>query len=255
MTSTNKNDQLNSDLYDPAPTIFEEKTRRAHELNFYKSLPYDFQELFIKCKAFTMLSRERLYDFYTSINYIVDAKIPGDIVEIGCWAGGSISMARMALNQRKDDSIARTVLGYDTFTGHSKPSDDEYDVWGKNQAERFDELRGEPWAMQSEETVTANILNILGNHEGIKLIKGKIEETARRHKPHKISILRIDVDWYEPTYESLEQFYGILETGGILIVDDYGHHSGSKKAVDEFFKNKPVKFFHTDYSCISSIKI
>lgn len=255
MTSLDKKDHLSPDLYDPDPTIFEEKSRRAHALNFYKSLPGDFQNLFTKCKPFTMLSRERLYDFYTSINYIIDSKIPGDIVEIGCWAGGSISMARMALNQRNDDAMNRMVLGYDTFTGHSKPSNDEYDIWGKNQAERFDELQGEPWAMQSEETVMANIQNILGNHKGIKLIKGKIEDTAKTHKPKKISILRIDVDWYEPTYESLEQFYGILETGGILIIDDYGHHSGSKKAVDEFFRNKPMKFFHTDYSCITSIKM
>jgi len=94
----------------------------------------------------------------------------------------------------------------------------------------------------------------VGNDQGIKLIKGKVEETSKKIKPKKISILRIDVDWYEPTLNSLEQFYPLIEPGGILIVDDYGHFSGSRKAVDLYFKDKPIKFFHTDYSCITAIK-
>ena len=239
---------------DSEPTEYEIKTRRAHELKFYEGLPSEFKSIFVKVKECTMLSRERLFDFYTSIKYVLDKKIPGDVIEIGCWAGGNIGLARMAIDAQIEDATERKVYGFDTFTGHQKPSEDEVDIWGKNQAERFEEFRGEPWGMVGIEEVKNNLMRIVGRLDGIKLVKGRIEDTAELNAPSNISILRIDVDWYEPTLTSLEKFYPLLSPGGILIIDDYGHHSGSKKAVDKFFEGIPMKFFHIDYSCISAVK-
>ena len=49
--------------------------------------------------------------------------------------------------------------------------------------------------------------------------------------------------------------YPLLTKGGILIVDDYGHWKGCKKAVDEFFSNKENIFFQQiDYSGIIGVK-
>jgi hypothetical protein len=66
--------------------------------------------------------------------------------------------------------------------------------------------------------------------------------------------LRLDTDWYESTKIELEILYPLLEPGGILIIDDYGHFSGARKAVDEYFKNKIPFMFHVDYSCRILIK-
>ncbi len=66
--------------------------------------------------------------------------------------------------------------------------------------------------------------------------------------------MRIDVDWYLESKVSLENLYPMLVTGGIIILDDYGHHSGQRKAVDEYFENKQIKFSYIDYSCISAVK-
>ena len=38
------------------------------------------------------------------------------------------------------------------------------------------------------------------------------------------------------TKKELEILYPRLNKGGVLIIDDYGHWKGSKKAVDEYFK-------------------
>ena len=233
-------------------TEYELKIQTAHNLNINKSFPNDFIEYFVKCKNYTMLSRERLYDLYQSIIYTQKSGVIGDIVEIGCWAGGALAMSALTLSGLRQDKIK--IWGYDTFNGHNKPSQDEYDVWGKNQADVFSELNGKDWAKVDIDTVKNNLKEIGIDSKSYKLIEGKIEETSNKYFPDNISILRIDVDWYEPTIISLNKFYPLISRYGILIIDDYGHHSGSKKAVDQYFSNKNIKFFHIDYSCIACVK-
>ena len=86
--------------------------------------------------------------------------------------------------------------------------------------------------------------------ENIIYIKGKIEETLPGYIPRKISILRLDTDWYESTKHELEHLYPILSPGGVLIIDDYGHFAGARKAVDEYFSGleKPPYMPRIDYS-------
>lgn len=56
-------------------------------------------------------------------------------------------------------------------------------------------------------------------------------------------MLRLDTDFYESTKSELEYLYPKLEVGGVLLIDDYGHWKGCKKAVDDYFKNKKNIFF------------
>lgn len=236
-----------------ALTEYELKIINAHRLNIDKSFPTEFINFFSQCKDYTMLSRERLYDLYNSIIYINKASIKGDIIEVGCWAGGSLALCALTVDSLSLNDVK--IWGYDTFTGHPEPREDEYDIWGNNQSEKFLQLNGKDWAKVEINTVKNN-LDLLGvKHHTYKLIKGKIEETSILFSPKSIAILRIDVDWYEPTIVALNKFFPLLNKNGILIIDDYGHHSGTKKAVDEYFSDKPVKFFHIDYSCISCVKL
>jgi O-methyltransferase len=49
-------------------------------------------------------------------------------------------------------------------------------------------------------------------------------------------VLRLDTDWYASTRHELEQLYPRLSPGGALILDDYGHYEGARRAVDEYFE-------------------
>ncbi len=53
-----------------------------------------------------------------------------------------------------------------------------------------------------------------------------------------------------------EVLYPILVNDGVLIIDDYGHWVGAKKAVDEYFTfiNKKPIFELIDYTGIKIIK-
>lgn len=68
-----------------------------------------------------------------------------------------------------------------------------------------------------------------------------------------ILILRLDTDFFASTKIELEVLYPKLVSGGVLIIDDYGHWKGQRKAVDDFFgKNKWLHI--VDYSCRYLIK-
>ena len=54
----------------------------------------------------------------------------------------------------------------------------------------------------------------------------------------------------------MDYLFPKLENGGILIIDDYGHWQGAKKAVDEYFKMNNIKIFlnRVDYTCRIGVK-
>jgi len=93
--------------------------------------------------------------------------------------------------------------------------------------------------------------------EKIHFIKGKVEDTLPEPSVGKIALLRLDTDWYESTRHELEHLYDLLVPGGILIIDDYGHWSGCKKAVDEFMAARGINIFlsRIDYTGRLAIKI
>jgi hypothetical protein len=72
--------------------------------------------------------------------------------------------------------------------------------------------------------------------EKVHFIKGLVENTVPDNAPERISILRLDTDWYESTRHELEHLYPRLVSGGVLIIDDYGYWRGSTQAVDEFLE-------------------
>ena len=71
--------------------------------------------------------------------------------------------------------------------------------------------------------------------ERIHFVRGPVEETLPAGAPDEIALLRLDTDWYESTRHELEHLYPRLAAGGVLLVDDYGHWEGARKAVDEYF--------------------
>jgi O-methyltransferase len=101
------------------------------------------------------------------------------------------------------------------------------------------------------------IHNINSNTEYPKdLIKYHVGDILKtKFIPDKISLLRLDTDWYESTKFELDNFYDKVSIGGIVIIDDYGHWSGCKKAVDEFLLIHPeIEIEKIDYTGIKFIK-
>jgi hypothetical protein len=71
-----------------------------------------------------------------------------------------------------------------------------------------------------------------------------VEQTIPASSPRgAIALLRLDTDWYESTKHELLHLFPLLERGGILIIDDYGHWQGARRAVDEYLSQLPHSYF------------
>lgn len=187
-------------------------------------------------------SFETIYAAYNNVKYIVENKIPGDIVECGVWRGGITQLAALTMIHLKDTS--RKIYLYDTFEGMPKPEDEDLD-WDGNRALdtwRTIALKGEKWGFGGDiNSVNQLMLSTKYPNEKIIITKGKVEDTIPNVIPKKISLLRLDTDFYKSTLHELNHLFPILVLGGILVIDDYGYFLGSRKATDEYFKKNKIK--------------
>nr|WP_263975570.1 TylF/MycF family methyltransferase [Leptolyngbya sp. 7M] len=170
-------------------------------------------------------------------------RIPGAIAECGVWKGGSIMAAALTLLDEGDGE--RELYLYDTFDGMTKPTEEDISYDGVSAEEQ---LKNTPvgegvWCVSKLEEVEANIKRTEYPWDKIHFITGKIEDTIPKQNPPQLAILRLDTDWYSSTKHELEHLFPLLNQGGFLIIDDYGHWEGARKAVDEFLDTLPVKYF------------
>ena len=66
------------------------------------------------------------------------------------------------------------------------------------------------------------------------------ETTANIQSQNSYALVHLDADLYKPQLSGLEYFYPRVSRGGVIIIHDCNNeYFGSKKAVDEFFLDKP----------------
>lgn len=238
-----------------------------HESIYRSDMEKEFLEIWKKINPYTMISMERGYNIYKSVEYIVKNKISGSFIECGVWKGGACMLMALSLLSFEEKTERKLYL-YDTFSGMTEPSDnDKVAFSGKGMLKRWKESRDEKkgialWAASLEEVKT-NMLTVGYPEAFVEYCKGDVCQTLDIKTPEKIALLRLDTDWYESTKKELEVLFPKLEQGGILIIDDYGHFTGAKKAVDEYFdyqklgkeKNRSIFLGRIDYTGRVGVKL
>ena len=196
------------------------------------------KEIIARVKPFTMTSDERIASLINAVNHVTRNSIAGDIAECGVWRGGS--MMTIALTLLANGDRSRSLYLYDTYEGMPPPTIHDKNYAGVSaEAQLAQEARGTGiWCYATLEDVRANILSTGYPEDKIHLIKGKVEDTIPLSLPGNLSLLRLDTDWYESTKHELTHLYPLLREQGILIIDDYGHWQGARKAVDEYFQQQ-----------------
>lgn len=199
-----------------------------------------------KVEDFTMTSKERIIALINSVDYIHKRGIEGSFVECGVWRGGSaMAMAFRLMNHKTQD---RDIYLYDTFEGMTEPLDVDVSHVGKHARTYMNEI--DDWCCASQEDVESNLYGTGYQKAKLHFIKGDVLQTIPTIIPEKIALLRLDTDWYESTFHEMRHLFPRLQKGGILIIDDYGHWSGARKAITEYFEElEEIPFLHRiDYT-------
>ena len=206
----------------------------------------------------TLTTAPRLAALCDAVEYLVRAEIEGDLVETGVWRGGSMMAAALTLLRLGE--TGRDLHLFDTFTGMTQPGANDvpspYDGYSQQWRWRRLNEAGKDWVGVPAPTVRARMLSTGYPPGHVHLHPGEVELTLPEQAPERIALLRLDTDWYESTRHTLEHLYPRLVAGGVLIVDDYGHYEGARRAVDEYLATTghPVLLNRIDYTGRIAIK-
>ncbi|MFL5845932.1 MAG: TylF/MycF/NovP-related O-methyltransferase [Solirubrobacteraceae bacterium] len=212
---------------------------------------------------FTMTGPARLQALVDAVRYCVRREIPGAFAECGVWRGGSVLAMILTLQElgRSD----RDIHLFDTFEGMTAPTAHDVSPVDPPATETWEAARqaGErAWDglfspdVFNLEDVRRTILGTGYPPERIHFVKGPVEDTLPDHPTGQLALLRLDTDWYESTKAEMQHLYPKLVAGGVLIVDDYGHWEGARRAVEEHFDahGDPLLLNRIDYTGRIGIK-
>lgn len=143
--------------------------------------------------------------------------VRGNLLEVGVYRGGSSRL--MALT-----SPGKRLFACDLFGGACELDPNVDQITSGHIASEFTE-----------------VVDYLADVPNATLIPGVFRDTHRLLARESFSCVHIDVDTYSGTREVLEFAYPRMTPGGRIISDDYSRHEcpGVRKAIDEFFSDKP----------------
>jgi len=144
------------------------------------------------------------------------AKIPGDLAEVGVYRGGS---ARLIGSMKGN----RRFHLFDTFEGLPDPG--EHD-------------RGTPFERGMYSAPLQIVQRYIEDVPNCVFHPGLFPESAHGADDVRFSFVHVDVDLHDAVSACLSWFYPRMSTGAVLLCHDY-YHAGVKRAVTEFFHDKP----------------
>jgi O-methyltransferase len=197
--------------------------------------PLTLEQAIHQVKPYTCLSRERLIGLYEAIQTVNTEGIQGDIAECGVCLGGSAAMLALVDAQHRD------LWLFDSFQGMPQPT-------AADPPEAKDHVGKEAGSVRE----VREFLNSCGVASPVTFVEGWYEQTLPCAEPALIAVLHVDCDWYASVKRVLETMWDKVVPGGFIQLDDYGHWSGARKAVDEFLAGRGIKpeFKVLDYTGI-----
>ena len=168
----------------------------------------------------TLVSRDRCWILMNLARQALNHE--GEFWEAGVYQGGTALLLNKVI---KEGNSERKLRLFDTFEGMPQPD------------ARIDKHRAGDFA----DTHIESVKDIVGRDSYIDFRKGFLPDTFKGLEDAVIAMVHVDLDIYPSIIDACEFIYGRMVTGGVMVFDDYGFHScpGARKAVDEFFADKP----------------
>jgi|LakMenE01Jun11ns_1017448.scaffolds.fasta_scaffold9741419_1 hypothetical protein len=197
--------------------------------------PFESQ-IFLECRDRTMTSPNSISNLISAVDYLDAEKIEGAFVECGVWRGGST--LAFCLATLSMDLSRREVFLYDTFEGFTETSSEDFQITdGRSASDLFN--------IDKNYICSASLRDVKDGIEKsgypshlINYVVGDVLQTIPKTLPKSIALLRLDTDYFDSTLHELQHLFPLVSSGGVVIIDDYDHWNGSRKACDEYFKSK-----------------
>lgn len=168
---------------------------------------------------YTAIDHVRMDVIKREAKHVRGYSIPGGVVEIGVYFGGSLNHISLIFDDRP-------VFGVDTFEGMPKTREDIDTGHKEGDFSEPDYETVKQWFQT--------------NRPNVALIKGMFPYCADRLPYQNYCFVHVDVDIYQSTFDCFAFFFPRLSSGGVIICDDYGFPQcrGAKQAVDEYLTDK-----------------
>jgi len=176
----------------------------------------------------TLVDRSRCYILYQVARQT--SHLAGEVAEVGVYKGGTAKLLAQT-------SLQKTVHLFDTFAG--MPATDA--SLDSHRTGDFDD------------TSLAAVRDHLQECGNVRFYEGLFPSTAGPIEEVRFSLVHVDADIYDSVRACCHFFYPRMGKDGVLIFDDYGFPTcpGARKAVDEFFSDKPeVPFYLPTGQCL-----
>ena len=232
------------------PVIYDQFLWEPYYENFKEiQLYYKAQEASFAEKYDNPYKQLRFYSLQNVFQNTLDKNINGAIAECGVWKGHSAYILSTLLKESKQE---KEFYIFDSFEGGLSDKVDE----DKNQRYNLSQkqINAEKLSFSSTEE---QVKSTLSTFYAIRYFKGWIPDRFPEVATKEFSFVHIDVDLYQPTLDSLNFFYPLLNKGGAIVIDDYGisQFPGARKAVEEFLtKNNPSFFYKVPFGSCFMIK-
>jgi hypothetical protein len=173
----------------------------------------------------SMIGPKRLENVRYAVETVISERVLGDLVETGVWRGGACIMMKAIVNLRRD---GRAVYLCDSFQGLPQ-IDDGPDAPLK--------LHDNPLLAVPIADVRSHFARLGLLDDRVFFVEGWFNDTMPRlakGAPEKVSVLRLDGDYYVSTITVLNHLYDKVSAGGFVIIDDYFTYEQCRRAVTEF---------------------
>jgi predicted O-methyltransferase YrrM len=160
---------------------------------------------------------------------LLDADVPGDIVECGVYRGGTTALMAKHLQRR---GIKKTIHALDSFAGFKSDSV-EAEIEQGLETEAREAFRG------TSADYLRNKLKALGLAHMVRVVPGFFEETLESMRG-PFSLALIDCDLEGPVEYCLNTLWDRMAPGGSLVVDDYANsgYPGARVAAERFLQGR-----------------
>lgn len=192
-------------------------------------------------QSHTFILDKRQMKTFSNMKYQFDrvslASISGNIVECGIGRGRTfLYLSHLA----EEEGLNREVWGFDSFEGFPEPSVEDTSPRNPKKGEWNYMSVNDMWKILKNAGISSE-----WSKKNVKIIPGFFEDSLKAYSEAPIALLHLDVDLYDSYMTTLNEFYKYVVKDGIILFDEYSDEyndlnwPGAKKAIDEFFSDKP----------------